>query len=405
MGLDRLERKDLGIRCLEFGVASHVPVDLDRRLAHFYSAHLTEAGGMTLGESRGGSFSRLLRLRSDRALILRAESEEIIKGVASVSVRPGYIGGQEKWIAYLGDLRIEFERDLLREWRRIYGDLLQALTEWPEAGGVAACLTSVVRSNERAVRALVEPHRLSPYRYRPLADFRVVNVLGSAPLGNLHRRRFKPKLGYQIRRARAEDQARIIEFLDAQHRRRLFGDVFSVELPRRLRTWPNFTLDRFLIVEDRQGRIRATAAPWSPGDVKRWLAEKLPPRLIWMQRTLARLPRTRWLRPPVISREGEPVDILFLTHLELDFSCSREQREEWLAEILHESIRQHGDENWNAIAFVDFNSDSLAGALGGFYYHAIEASLFSVHGIDGDGRVLAPLTEGEYPPAFELVIS
>ncbi len=405
MGLERLEREDLGIRCLDVS-AGRPPFapELDRKLAQFYSAQLTEAGDIILGESRGGSFAKLLRLRAERGFILRAESQGTIHGVASVCVRPGYIGGEPKRIAFLGDLRIEFERDLLRGWRRVYGDLLEVLREWPEAGGVAGCLTAVVHSDERAVRALVEPHRLSPYRYRPLGEFRVVSVLGKVPFGGFGNAPFRQR-GFRIVEADPGDLGRLIGFLDSQHRARPFGEIFADELPRRLREWPDFSLRRFLIVEDGMGRIRGATAPWSPGEAKRWYAEKLPTRLAWLGRTLAHLPRTRFYRPPRISGEGEAVEALFLTHLELDFHATRAEREAWLAALIERAIERHAAEAWNALVFVDFKDDPLEGALRGFYCHSIDASLYSVHGLSGGGEIRGPLARGPLPPAFELCVS
>lgn len=405
MGLERLEQASLGIRCTEIGSESAVSSDLDRRLASFYAAHLTEAGDVTLGESRGGSFSRLLRLRSEKSFILRAESEGAIKGVASVCVRPGYISGERRMVAYLGDLRIEFERDLLRGWRGIYGELLAALREWPTSEGVAGCLTAVVSSNERAIRALIEPHRLSPYRYQPLADIRVVNILAAAPLGGLWRwSRTGNADEWRVVSGGAGDLDRIIAFLDAQHRRRQFGECFAVELPRRLRAWPEFSLERFLIIEDQQGRIRGTVAPWAPGEAKRWFVESLPTGLRWLRKTLGRLPRTPMYRAPRLAREGESVEALFLTHLELDFNAPRGQREIWLECLIRAAMDRHADEKWNSLTFVDYESDSLQGALRGLYCHSVKASLFSVHGLDERGGLLSPLESGEFPPAFELAI-
>lgn len=405
MSLDRLEREDLGILCLELGAGrAPVPPELDRKLAQFYSARMTEAGDLTLGESRGGSFSKLLRLRAERGFVLRAEAHGAIRGVASVCVRPGYMAGEIKTVAFLGDLRIEFERDLLRGWRKVYGDLLEVLETWPDGKGVSGCLTAVVKSDERSIRALVEPHRLSPYLYSPMGDFSVVSVLGHAPLGRARRRPLK-RPGFRVVEADAGDLGRVIEFLDTQHRQRAFGISFATELPRRLREWPDFSMRKFLIVEDGNGRIRGATAPWNPADAKRWYAEKIPTRLAWLGRTLARLPRTSLYRPPRIPREGDPVDALFLTHLELDFRAPREEREAWLAALIDRVISRHAHETWNALVFVDFNDDSLQGALRGLYCHSIGASLYSVHGLGPTGLLRASVAPGALPPAFELCVS
>ncbi len=416
MDLDWLEQGHPGFGCFEIDSGRSVPIDLDRSLARFFSAAPMETEAITLGNSRGETFSLLMGLRAERGLALHVRRGNEIKGVAALSVRPGYINGERRVVGYIGDLRIEFERELVRDWRCIYGDVLQVMESWPGEEGLAGCLTYVIRSNERALRALVEPHRSAPYRYMPLANCHMINVLAKVPLGRFHPSRLAKKLragGLSIREARASDLDAVIDFLDQQQTARPFGYCFDDELPRRLRAWPGFGFERFFIVEDRRGRIRAVAAPWSPGDAKRTMVERLTPSLVWAERLVAQLPTTRYFRWPHLPRVGEALEILYLTHLEFDLSASAAEREAALGLLVSEAIDRHADEPWNFLSFADFDSQSLRKGLGGFFWQAIPMSLFSVHRLEGDAsagehnrRISRPLSiaPDSPPPAFEMCI-
>ena len=113
--------------------------------------------------------------------------------------------------------------------------------------------------------------------------------------------------GANIRRAVLEDEKKVIEFLDFQHRQKIFGFRFQDgEWERRKRTWPGFSIENFMIAETAAGKIIGCCAPWTASDVKANIIEKYP--FVFRLMTLFKN----------IPRFGEKLKTTYLTHLEID---------------------------------------------------------------------------------------
>ena len=217
-----------------------------------------------LSVRRDPDFDALYRLQSDEWVSVVVELDGVVEGTGTIIVRDGYIEGRQCRVGYLGDLRLSPRltgRFLLE---RFYGALLQ---EVRERYGCELFLTTVIASNEHALRALTRETLRSRRSGRP--QYALVGDFDIRSLHLLLPRRAE-RSPYAVRRATPSDIPSLSRFLDADARSRPFGFVFSEQkFRRRLRDWPGLSIDAFYLAEDERGELGGCIALWDASAVKR----------------------------------------------------------------------------------------------------------------------------------------
>jgi hypothetical protein len=199
-----------------------------------------------------------------------------------------------------------------------------------EFGKPAYFLTGILKRNTEALRNIAHPSRDLGYHYMPLVEVDMVNVYGrwgKSPKGDL-----------RVRRARADDEARLREFLEHCEKRKLFG---SADWDYRLKAWPGFAIENFLLAEDANGALRACTLPWDPGSLKRMLVTQAPGVL---QTAMGFLRIFGWKTP----RVGQALKVTYLTHLNFAPSVDRA----WACAALVDFLYDQGVDA-HMIAFQD----------------------------------------------------
>lgn len=253
------------------------------------------------------------------------EEEGQLRGTASLACRRARVGDETIPYAYLANLRVApgMSAGLRREWRAFYGALVRQARSLPSAGEPRFLLTAVLDENQAAMRALTR--RLKEVRYLPLQRYVSVTALAPTPLA---RRR---TCGVELRFAGPTDLPRIRAFLSEAAFRRGLGEDFSLsghkdELSRRLRCWRDFSVRDFIVAEADDGRLLAVTAP-----------RLTPSRKLRLERASrplrAALRGARLLGVPAVQVPG-PLELLYLTHLELSPALSVERREAVLEALL-----------------------------------------------------------------------
>jgi hypothetical protein len=325
---------------------------------------------------RSPDFFRLLEYQSDRCTVLVDEGADgAIRGVATLTHRQAYVGGRAVEAAYLGDFRISFNREAMRIWRSFYPALLEACA--------APTITCVIDQNTRAQNALIRQDKAG-FRYEELTPYTMVNVLGRAPW-RLARR------GHDGRKARPEDLPAIEAFLDRQERTRAFGFCYGEgELKRRLETWDAFDASNFFLLE-REGKIRACFALWSPSQAKVNVIERIP----WyyqLYRPLAPVPRS-----------GEVLRVMYLTHVGIDRELPAAERRECFGALFDHMAIHAWDPAWHMVSFCDFPSSDFQNALRGRYLlQTIPMKLFTVR--PSNSQPLDLEQESRAEPGFEMAL-
>jgi hypothetical protein len=370
----------------------------------FFSGIRMMAGGMALGYDRTPDFFAHPRNQSRKHVVaLFINDDGTLGGVATLGLNPVYVDGRLQWAGYLTDLRISpaMSRATRRQWRRFYGTFLLHAPALGEDGSSLFVYFAVLDANRDAVRALTGGR--SAVASRELARYESVNLLARVPL--LWRAGLKePARHYRVRQASPEDLPALRAFLGRQARGHLFGHAFgepaSDELDRRLAQWDGLRTDSFILAEDRTtGSLAGCMSPWKPGTGRKLVITKLPPLLRFLGAVLPLLGRRR-------VREGEALEILYLSHLEIGTGLEIRQRRGILALMVAHVFGRGLHRPAHMVSFFDFRNAALAHGLRGYLAQRVPGTLYqAIHrerleaGLD-----MARLAEGEVP-GFEVGIA
>ncbi len=330
------------------------PAD-NEKILRFYESTALSGSQIVLRSVRGPDFFRFLRDQADQFSVFIGENDanEIV-GVGTICRRPGYLRGEMRDVAYLGDLRIGFSRELIRFWRNWYANFLL------ETG--LPTITAVIDQNTLAQRALVD-QTSAPFRYELLSRYRMINILRALPWA-------RGGAGMRVEPVVESERARLIEFLDADSRGRAFGYAFvGGEFARRLARWHGFSLERFLVAKSAAGEWLAVTALWNPEQSKSNILEKIPP---WFQ-----------LYRPFISvpATGEKLRALYLTHLSFAPYLAENLRSDAVAALISHAFRTRSNRDHHLISLCDFAKWDLNSRLSlarGWVTQTIPMALYSV---------------------------
>lgn len=342
---------------------------------------------LALSIRRDPDFTALLRLQSRDWECWVAEEEGRVEAMASLVFRDGYLGGEISRVGYLGDLRLSPRVQGRHLLNRVYGP---TLAESAAARGCVASLTAVIASNERALRALTVQNRRQRGmpRYTPLRDFRIRNVHLALPK--------LPRRGaFRVRRAAEADIPSVAAFLDADARRRPFGQPMpEAELRRRLREWPGLRIESFYLAEDSSGALAGCLAVWDAAPVKRTVvaAYRGGMRRIKTGYDIA----ARIFRFPRLPDPGHELRYLYATHQAIPSDDPAVLRA-----LLHRVYADHRRGGYVLLSFFVPVDDPTEPAFRGFQFTDLPARLFVVTapGVEPPAECLAP---GR--PGFEMAL-
>lgn len=274
--------------------------------ALFKKVHLKSDLDVT--QERDPDFFALPRLHTERFDVWLGENERgMLGGCGTLALRPGWFDGAVHTVGYLSDLRA------VPGFKAPGGMPLVfrlALERARDRDGAELFYTVIFDSNAIAKRALVgrgDRRREGQPRYQVMTPFTMTSLQFTTKKGRPRRK---------IEAAAPADLPALVEFLAEANRRRVMGEVFDAAyLERRLRTWPGFGLEQFLLAKDPQGRIIGCCAPWDSQEVKRTRVLGYHGSMRWV-RTAFDL-GAKVLRYPPLPPPGECFRFAFLSHLEV----------------------------------------------------------------------------------------
>jgi hypothetical protein len=330
---------------------------------------------LDISYQRGPDFFRLLRYNGPNQITLIFHDKAgDIAGTGTAIFRPGYIGGKPTTVGYLGDLRMGHDRRTLIQWRKIIEDMVNYSPSLAETGFCRHFCTAVLQENSKAQAALVR-NRRGGFSYKELAQYNITYVLAKSPSPARLMNSLLRQPAYSIG---SPDISDLMDFLDEQQRCREYGlQIKSHELAYRFRHWELLSQDDFLAVFDHTGRIIATTAPWSPHHAKTMTIERMPLSL----KAIRRIGNSfrRGLRP--LPREGETVDTLYLTHLEISADldpADRKRAFRTLLDAIFDKYLKTPGSRWHMIGFADFCDWPVTSRFDGYLYFREGATLYSV---------------------------
>lgn len=363
------------------------PDDNERILAFFDRTPMMTSA-FALQYRRRPDFFRLLQYQSDHFHVVISQSPRgDVTGLGSISLRRAWVDGRATTAGYLGDLRIGFDRLAIREWRRLFCQLITHSADIRELGDCTDWYTTILDDNRLARRVLASGRADAPTLVR-IAPFVMRNVVARWPLA-----RTAPASPRAVRWAGPADAERLMEFIERENRPLHLG--FRGEAVRRLAVWDGLAISSFVVALEGE-TIVACAAPWSASAAKQILVSRLPVPMRVLERASALLPGGR-LRLP---RAGEPLRVAYLTHLTLASTLTDAARLRTFRAMLDLVFDRWPAHDWHCLAFADFAEWDLGRALGGYIQQTVPISLYAVlpPGSDPDG---ARQDTGR-PPAFEM---
>jgi hypothetical protein len=363
------------------------PTDNAARCALF--ARVPMETDLVLSVRRDPEFDALYRLQSPDWVSVVVELDGAVEGTGTIVVRDGYVGGVARRVGYLGDLRLSprIQGRMLLD--RFFAALLRDVRE---RFGCELFLTSVIATNDRALRALTRETPRSRAagrpRYTPIGDFdiRSLHLLLPCP---------SERSEVRVRRATRRDVAMLAGLLDADARARPFGVVFTeTELQRRFREWPGLTPESFYVAEAPDGELLGCIALWDPGPVKRLIVEAYR----------GSMRRVRFgynvaatvLRMPPLPPPGGCLRQQYVTHQAIPSGQPRILRA--LLSRAHREVRGTG---YHVLSVCAPHGSSLEPAFHGFHATNLRARLFvvSLPEIDVSRVVADPAW-----PGFEMAL-
>jgi hypothetical protein len=406
------------------------------RILEFFGRVAMDLSSLVLRYDRSPDFFALLRQQAEKAIVLVADGPEgRIAALGTICLRRVYVGGEPVQAGYLSDLRVgpELARRARLQWRKAYAEILEKAPDIEELEGCRYFYSAVLDQNRAAVQALTKPD--AEIYYRELARYRSVHLFTRLPWrGRTGAGRRAEKArgatagkagfargalsidGYAVRRATGADLPRLREFLHRQNRERLFGHVFGRgggsgeassdrgavsydELDRRLGSWDGLRIESFWVAEDAQGRLAGCVNPWTSHSARRMMAQRVPAYLGLLGRAMPLLGKSA-------IGAGRALDLLYLSHLELESSLPIEERRWIFRALLEQVFRLPEARRAHLVSFLDWDDESLKPALGrDFLFTEVPATFFQVvhrnRELDWKGLTTRP----GRPPAFEISIA
>ena len=376
------------------------PEDNDQILAFFQ--HMTmKVRGLALRYDRSPNYFAHLQHQGRRqVVVLFFYADGALGGVAALGLNPVFVAGQVQWAGYFSDLRIgpALGRILGRHWAEFFAQCLRHLQTLAEPDACRFLYFAVLDQNQGALRSIARNR--TPMTARALIKYESVNLLARVPL------LWRVGLGraarqFQVRQATLEDLPRLRVFLERQNRDHLFGGAFSHEggdeLDRRLAQWEGLRLEGFILAEARDtGQLVGCLNPWAPRSSRRLVVAELP----WFLRRVGDvLPLFGKKR----IREGDALDTLYLSHLEVATGLAPAHRRGILALMLAHLFNQGLDRQAHLVTFFDYPGPAaLAQGLHGYLAQRTPATLYQAIAREDleTGLDLARLPAGTVP-AFE----
>jgi hypothetical protein len=334
-----------------------------------------------LFDHRGG-ISRVVGLRDDKGRLV---------GTGAITTTPCFIDSKPGNFVYLADLRVQVRNAaLIREWRDWFGKVMKEAPHFEEAGENGRMVCAIIETNARARRVLEERVHNGQKLLR-IAPYSMVTLLARRPIWP----RLTKKKG-NLKCERGGSLTEIEGFLESVNREQAFGQCFAYphfELRRRLQTWKGFSLGDFFTVRDSNGKIIAATALWNPNQCKQSVVEGPG----WTKGFNFLAGKLGW------PRFGEPLEIIYLTHLAFAWELGQAEKREILGLMMEMIWPEKKRRKAQAIAFCDFKESSLSEGLHGFLKANVSVGMYLVLP-EAEAKSFEPASLGRFPPAFEMVL-
>lgn len=320
------------------GIRLATQADSDR-LQKFFAETPMDTDKLVLTYIREPDFFTFLTYQGNEIFVFCSENEkEEISGVATLTIREGYVNEKTARIGYLSDLRVKRElmsKNFSKVWKECMGELILKIKEIPELK-CDYLITAIMAGNKAAKKSLVNQPK-NKFHYEKLCNYRMVSIVTAY-------RQLPFSLGMNV--SRCTDMSEVLDFLEKENQTRQFGFTRKF-IQKAIINWPGLDLNSFIKVE-KNGKILGMCATWNPSPTKKIIFEKLPLGLKLLNFMASFITKT--------PKEGKELEVQYLNFLVL-------KEKNALAAIINFLRAQGVFKQFHLLGFVDYAHAPLKGLL------------------------------------------
>lgn len=325
-----------------------------------------EGESLAFQYSRRPRFSSFSEYQSDQVYTFLGRWDGDLVVIFTLQIYPSFEASQNFLVGYFSDLMVQKGMSKHIAWDKFGSSLIKDAPKIKEFERLRYFKTYMVDDNQQAKKAIVNRGAKFSIGFNKISDYQMVNILAKGlPLPS--------SKNYFVEPADAESLSELLHFIDHEHKKKIFPYLFKdFEWQRRQKKWPKADLERFLVVRDRHNKIVATTLPWSPSPAKGIIVRSLPSYLNFFRKVQAIFPSLH------IPRLNEELKVIYLTHLEVDASLSKESARECFSVLLDYIWRMQSRKSFHTISFIDFSQRSIAPQSRYFYQQKIPMGVYQV---------------------------
>jgi hypothetical protein len=356
----------------------------DARIKDFLKTVLMKMPGLWLRYEICAEVTRFLSYQGSEAFIFLMEDDASqLGGYAVLSKRFYYLNGQVKQVAYLSDLRVgsDLPEVVRQQWRDLFAYAFQHIDQIDEIKDCEFSYCAIFDSNKKAIERLAE-NRFGMV-FKPSIHYQAVNIVGKGP----HTFLFKSKPHrYRVSFARQSDKENIMKFLSEQNQKKFLGEFFTEdgrsemgEWQRRELSWHDLAISAFLLVKNHGGEIVGLCCPWSPEKGRKIVLERVP----LAYRSLRPFLKL-WDRKPLVV--GQPLRMLYLTHLEVDDDLNLIEKREVFSALLNFVFDNKIHRPYHFVTFCHFYDAWIDEVLRDYLLIRTPGTIYQIYHQDHTGR-------------------
>lgn len=330
-------------------------------LQKFYQQQ-TLAGHLNYGLFRPNSFFDKYSLVSDdHHTAVLMDNEDNILGAASIAFKKTFIDRQEQVAGFLSDLRVASQRHAIKSWAEF---LVPDLYRQMEERQCKYVFSAMEQFENQAFNALLRPQKRRRHlpRYYLFRHLRLVFYLGYWPW------QLKTESSINVQYAGPNDVEEIADYLLSKRvGSRLYHRISAEILRERFKTWPQFSINNFLVARRYDGTIIGCMAPWNNKEVQQLEVKSYTPSMEILQKTLGVAQLTGFAKP--LPKEDTLASVKMITH------CAVDHSEVFLALM----IRAYKDsDKHELLVHTNYNGDYYTRPPGAFITTKIPYGFYSV---------------------------
>ncbi|MDO8659832.1 MAG: hypothetical protein Q7K54_04520 [Candidatus Parcubacteria bacterium] len=194
--------------------------------------------------------SSLVGNEFSETIICEDEENQKVVALLTKSIKNAYINGIENKVGYLNNLRV----DKKYRGRKVVSNAWNLFHEVHQRGGVPYYLTSIIKDNHNAKRALLSKKTGKP-QFIKIGDYTTFVI-------NLYKKKRELVGGLEVARASADDLDEIIDCLNRNGRKKQFYPCYKKEDFINSQKLRDFRIQDFFIAK-KKNRIVGVVGAWN----------------------------------------------------------------------------------------------------------------------------------------------